>query len=937
MTFKCPVCVFGGTKKQVKLHMTDAAHNRSDTGATLGAVRLEDEVAEKPAETKREAKSILCSVCQKGFRELAHFEQHVSSVAKCQTQGAVPVKNPRVIDEKKAECIVQTECIAQAARGPPTGPVAGAAAAAASGSGSGSAGANNTKGLKPFLCSVCSKKFVKREHGQQHIESVGACKAEGAVVVQTQQEQGAAAGQGGGRGGGPLALMVLGSQVGGAHASPEPGAESAPGARAAQDAFAKIMQSGSESGWTYALHNQQGGSPLAAPGIQLNNPDLSGPLFAAGGVPVLEPPSALPFPFGSPSVIYVSNTAQAQAALDAAELSLPVLQQEELSLPGSPALLCALSCHATSMGNLPEVGGVGAEAEAGLTRELCLVQIATSSAVVLFDILAMGCVPDALRYLLEHPAVVKLVHDVTGDASQLFLTHQVGFRNVLDTQLVYQLYNEGHPFASFTDFVRQFHCDRKSMEQHVGQLDGAHLWELRPMETHLKQLAMQEVVLLLQCGEGLQQYLESWFPNSVHNPKDAEVQPKTENGVPLKNGWTIVLKASEERFKDAQHHQGEGRRMVFLPTAPGAFVLTSQEFSEQMTGIDGAARGCGPLLIECDYNAIMAVLPPIFGRGNALANPLAHVHLRQIVLELGQRPYAYDQGSKRVFLLGEGVFVKKKDLEDTHARVQPFTANNRAAIANTLHSVSCVRDPQGGVCSLTITVGRSVRGNADVIRDLLQEHAGVSGGCLLLLGPPRTGKTTLLREIACVLSQRLNVCVVDTSNHMCGDGELAHPSVGLSRRVTILDVSKQSQVIYETVNNHAPDVLVVDQLATKADVEAVRFAKQRGVRLIAGVTGDLVALVHNSLLNELVGCATVVDLASASKTKLKTLRQSGSVFESVVELQEERLNQVAVVWSLDDAVQHVLAGRPYLLQSRKRNDEGEMRVKPVVSAPQCLM
>ena len=68
---------------------------------------------------------------------------------------------------------------------------------------------------------------------------------------------------------------------------------------------------------------------------------------------------------------------------------------------------------------------------------------------------------------------------------------------------------------------------------------------------------------------------------------------------------------------------------------------------------------------------------------------------------------------------------------------------------------------------------------------------------LLFLGRPGVGKTTVIREMARVLSDELHkrVVIVDTSNEIGGDGDVPHPAIGGARRMQVPDPSQQHKVM----------------------------------------------------------------------------------------------------------------------------------------------
>lgn len=226
-------------------------------------------------------------------------------------------------------------------------------------------------------------------------------------------------------------------------------------------------------------------------------------------------------------------------------------------------------------------------------------------------------------------------------------------------------------------------------------------------------------------------------------------------------------------------------------------------------------------------------------------------------------------------------------------------------------------------------VGRHVVGNATIISDLL---FGDTTKSILFLGSPGSGKTTVVREVTRLLAELFNVCIVDTSNEIAGDGDVPHPCVGFARRMMVENLDKQAAVMIECVQNHTPDVMVIDEIGRATEVEAARTCKQRGVRLIASAHGDLRKLIKNPKLRGLIGGVENVTLgdvqakAEASKhgdhggiQKVIAQRSGAPTFDVIVELRRGASNEWRIVLDAGDAVDRVLQREQYKLQLRTRD------------------
>ena len=230
--------------------------------------------------------------------------------------------------------------------------------------------------------------------------------------------------------------------------------------------------------------------------------------------------------------------------------------------------------------------------------------------------------------------------------------------------------------------------------------------------------------------------------------------------------------------------------------------------------------------------------------------------LLEIVLDLGREPEARVPG--REVLLADRP-VSASDLEHVANNVGQFGDDNRAGIERTLHRVSAIRNRSGRITGLTMRVGRAVTGTGEIIRDIV-----VSGQSILLLGRPGIGKTTMLRECARLLADELRkrVVIVDTSNEIGGDGDIPHPGIGRARRMQVRTPMLQHAVMIEAVENHMPEVIVIDEIGTELEAAAARTIAERGVQLIATAHGQTIEnLLVNPTLNDLLGGIQSVTLS----------------------------------------------------------------------------
>jgi len=267
------------------------------------------------------------------------------------------------------------------------------------------------------------------------------------------------------------------------------------------------------------------------------------------------------------------------------------------------------------------------------------------------------------------------------------------------------------------------------------------------------------------------------------------------------------------------------------------------------------------------------------------------------------------------------------DLAYVTARIGEFGGDNRAGIERTLHRISAMRTRTGTVVGLTCRVGRAVFGTIDMIRDVV-----VQGRSILLLGRPGVGKTTMLREVARVLADDFvkRVIVVDTSNEIAGDGDIPHPAIGRARRMQVSSPDRQHDVMIEAVENHMPEVIVVDEIGTEGDARAARTIAERGVQLIATAHGNsLDNLLVNPTLSDLIGgirAVTLGDEEAKRRGTQKTVleRAAPPTFHTLVEILE--IDRVAIHHDVARTVDACLLGSRPRPEIRARSAAGEVAV-----------
>ena len=578
---------------------------------------------------------------------------------------------------------------------------------------------------------------------------------------------------------------------------------------------------------------------------------------------------------------------------------------DTLSLAGITVL--AFDCE----GFLPAEG----ESDVGdPPSRLSLLQVAYDEGKppFIFDLLALCKIihPDVLarhlKAVLVESLAIKLIHDCHNDVRLLCSQFGLVPTNVLDSQLVFEEWT-GNPLNGFSAVLELYGRGAKhslkdvvKKQMRACQEKGSSPFAHRPLPRNLLEYSAQDVSLLLICWDEIRQQL------------DSSIQ--------------LLLTASQMRCDRAAHQDRPfGSREIGFDREVDQ-RLASRELLLARHGPDESSTMSDfKLTVDTETDQLFALLPP---QVEQKLSGLPLFCLRDIIFDLGQpaRASFMQSGGNLIQNLSDelGGNVRQSDLESILERLKgKFGPDNRAGLDGCLHRISAMRNLQDQIYGLTFRVGRSIRGNAEMMRDLL---LGSDGPSILVMGVPGTGKTTIIREACRMIStSNFNVCVVDTSNEICGDGDVPHPSVGLARRMMVPSLAVQGKVMVECLQNHTPDVIVIDEIGRSQEVEAARTVKQRGVRLLASAHGDLRTLVKNVQIRGLVGGVETVTLGDEAakkmnhSSKLCAQRAGEPCFDVVIELMRGELHSWRVVTNVGKAVDAILAGEKYKAQTRSRD------------------
>lgn len=336
-----------------------------------------------------------------------------------------------------------------------------------------------------------------------------------------------------------------------------------------------------------------------------------------------------------------------------------------------------------------------------------------------------------------------------------------------------------------------------------------------------------------------------------------------------------------------------------------------------------------------DFETLIENLP--FFLQENLKKHSYHDQLVEIILDLGRRPEArFNYGPEYV----SQKIISWQDIDYVTKRLSKFSNENRAGIERTLHRISCIRNRQFLINGLTCRIGRSIFGTVSVIRDLLESEKSI-----LILGKPGVGKTTIIREIGRILADEMEkrVIIIDTSNEIAGDSDIPHLGIGRARRMQVPKTKLQHQVMIEAVENHMPQIIIIDEIGTELEVLAARTIAEKGVQLVGTTHGNcLENLIKNPPLSDLIGGIQYVTLSDEEAKRRGTQksileRKAYPAFEILIEINHSHM------WTIyEDVAQSAdsfLRGNPLIYQTRQFSliEKIKIQCEPLPPAQNLLL
>ncbi|GJJ71486.1 hypothetical protein EMPS_03836 [Entomortierella parvispora] len=318
------------------------------------------------------------------------------------------------------------------------------------------------------------------------------------------------------------------------------------------------------------------------------------------------------------------------------------------------------------------------------------------------------------------------------------------------------------------------------------------------------------------------------------------------------------------------------------------------------------------LNVHCDTKAIDDLLGAMASEHLDLNNP----GTTDILMDVGSKMTVKVNGE----CLQHDRIITRDDIDNIIQNLPgggpDIKKTNRVMFGQTLHRLAAV-GYDGNINGVTIRLGRRVSGLLPLFEDLIEQKN------ILLCGAPNVGKTTALREICKHLAQKRCLCLIDSSGEICGDFENKDHIVGAARVFRPHDPDRQYMTLLDCVRNHSADVIAIDELNTKGEVEVCQTIALRSIQMVACVHGNIQDLVFNPMLNKALGGttqATVSDRVAVDGRKVVNQRSTRPIFDVVINIKRTPMGlDYMFVENVADNVSKIIEGKPIQTRTRRIN------------------
>lgn len=131
------------------------------------------------------------------------------------------------------------------------------------------------------------------------------------------------------------------------------------------------------------------------------------------------------------------------------------------------------------------------------------------------------------------------------------------------------------------------------------------------------------------------------------------------------------------------------------------------------------------------------------------------------------------------------------------------------------------------ITSLNIRLAHEIVGVAEPLANILKDFKNT-----LVVSPPFGGKTTLIRDMARILSKSYDTLIIDERE------EISSVFTSFGDNIDVISGVKKHLVVENALRTMSPEIIIMDELSIENDYEIVGEIMRSGVKILATLHGD---------------------------------------------------------------------------------------------------